>query len=154
MRERIALVTGSSRGLGRSIALGLADSVGGVAVHYHTRKDRAEEVVDQIGSKGVRSAAFQADLIHEKEAGSLVRRVIEEFGRIDVLVNSFGPILVKRWIEVTSEEWEDIFRSNLLSSLYCIRAVLRDMRSQKWGRIINMGYSRVEQLTAFQTITP
>lgn len=154
MREQIALVTGSSRGLGKHIALCLAETASGVAVHYFQRKKEAEKVVASIETKGIRSAAFRADLLQEKEARNLIRRVIEEFGRIDILVNSFGPILVKRWNALTSKEWEDTFRSNLLSSFFCIQEVLQDMRSRKWGRIINIGYSRVEQLSSFQTITP
>jgi 3-oxoacyl-[acyl-carrier protein] reductase len=154
MREKIALVTGSSRGLGKHIALCLAEAASGVAVHYFQRKKEAGKVVASIETKGIRSTAFRADLLQEKEARNLVHRVIEEFGRIDILVNSFGPILVRPWNDVTAKEWEDIFRSNLLSSFFCIQEALQDMRSRKWGRIINIGYSRVEQLSSFQTITP
>ena len=84
----------------------------------------------------------------------MVRAVIKRFGRIDILINNFGPILVKNWKEVTQEEWEEIFRGNLISSLSCMKAVLAGMRERRWGRIVNLGYSRVEQLTAFPTIAP
>jgi len=154
VQERIALVTGSSRGIGRDIALRLADICSGVAVHYLTNRQAAEKAVNRIKEKGKLSASFQADLTREKEAVSLVRNVEQEFGRIDILVNNFGPILVKPWEKVTSFEWESVIRSNLLSALFCTKAVLPGMRQREWGRIVNLGYSRAEQLAAFSTITP
>ncbi len=154
MKDTVALVTGSSRGIGRDIAIKLGGKTNAVAVHYHSRRQEAESVVETIRIRGGQGAVFQADLTKEHEARSLVQNVIKEFGRIDILVNNFGPILVKPWQEVTAEEWEAVFRSNLLSALFCIQEALPNMRDRKWGRIVNFGYSRVEQLTSFQTITP
>ena len=154
MKDKIALVTGSSRGIGREIALRLADVVCGVAVHYKSNRRAAEDVVRKIRQKGRLGASFRADLTREKNAIALVRRVEEKFGRIDVLVNNFGPILVKPWEKVSSSEWDYLLRSNLMSALWCLKAVLPGMRKRKWGRIINIGYSRVEQLVAFSTMTP
>jgi len=154
MKDKIALVTGSSRGIGRDIALKLADVTSGVAVHYKEERKAAEDVARQIKEKGKLSASFPADLTEEREAFALVRKVEEEFGKIDILVNNFGPILVKPWEKVTSSEWEYVLRSNLLSALYCLKAALPGMRKRKWGRVINLGYSRAEQLVAFSTITP
>ncbi|MGB6339953.1 MAG: SDR family oxidoreductase [Candidatus Aminicenantaceae bacterium] len=154
MEDRIALVTGSSRGIGRDIALKLAESVGGVAVHYFSQRQDALGVVENIRQKGTRSVAFRADLSNEKSANLLIQRVQDRFGRLDILINNFGPILVKPWKKVTTKEWESVYRNNLLSALFCMKAALPGMRRRKWGRIVNLGYSRVEQLTAFTTITP
>jgi len=154
MKDKIALATGSSRGIGRDIALKLADVTSGVAVHYKSNRKAAEEVARKIREKGKLGASFRADLTKEREATALVRKVEEKFSKIDILVNNFGPILVKSWEKVTSLEWDYILHSNLLSSLYCLRAVLLGMRKRKWGRIVNLGYSRAEQLVAFSTITP
>jgi 3-oxoacyl-[acyl-carrier protein] reductase len=154
MDKRIALVTGSSKGIGRDIAIRLAEVCSGVAVHYMIKTQAAEKVVDRIKEKGKLSESFRADLTKEKEAVSLIRNVEEKFGKIDILVNNFGPILVKPWEQVTSFEWELVLRANLLSALYCLKAVLPGMRKREWGRIVNLGYSRVEQLVAFSTITP
>jgi 3-oxoacyl-[acyl-carrier protein] reductase len=85
---------------------------------------------------------------------ALVRKVEEKFGKIDILVNNVGPILVKSWEKVKSSEWDYILHSNLMSALYCLKAVLPGMRQRKWGRIINLGYSRAEQLVAFSKIAP
>lgn len=154
MKEKVALVTGSSRGLGRAIALKLADFVSGVAVHYHFRKKAAGEVVKEIEGKGKKSAAFAADLTRKDEVNGLISDVKKKFNSIDILINNFGPILVKPWERVTNAEWEYILRGNLGSALYCLKAVLPGMKERKWGRIINIGYSRVEQLVAFSSITP
>ncbi len=154
MKDTITLVTGSSRGIGRDIALKLGGKTNVVAVHYHSQKQKAKSVVETLRIRGGQGAVFQADLTREHEARSLVQNVITKFGRIDILVNNFGPILVKPWQEVAAEEWEAVFRSNLLSALFCIQEVLPNMRDRKWGRIVNLGYSRVEQLMSFQTITP
>jgi 3-oxoacyl-[acyl-carrier protein] reductase len=154
MNEKIALVTGSSQGIGREIALRLAKVVSGVAVHYKNNRQAASEVVKEIKNNGKLSVSFQADLTKESEAITLIKKVEEKFGKIDILVNNFGPMLVKPWEKVTPSEWDFILRGNLSSALSCLKAVLLGMRERKWGRIINLGYSRAEQLVAFPTITP
>lgn len=152
--DQIALVTGSTRGIGRDIAFSLADTASGVAVHFNKNSKAAEEVVAEIKKKGKKSKAFRADLTCEKEAVNLIEEVEKYFGKVDILVNNFGPILVKPWEEVTSEEWKGIFQGNLLSALFCLKSALPGMRKRGWGRIINLGYSRAEQITAFPTIAP
>jgi len=153
-KEKVALVTGSSRGIGREIALRLADVVSGVAVHYKHDRKAASAVVKEIKEKGKSSASFPADLTRESEAIALIKKVEEKFKKIDILVNNFGPILIKPWEKVTPSEWDFILRGNLSSALSCLKTVLPGMRKRKWGRIINLGYSRAEQLKAFPTITP
>jgi len=154
MKEKIALVTGSSRGLGREIALRLADIVSGVAVHYRNNRQAATEVVKKIREKGRLSAPFRADLTKEREALALIKEVEKKFKKVDILINNFGPLLVKSWEDVSPPEWDFILRGNLSSALSCLKAVLPGMRKRKWGRVINLGYSRAEQLVAFPTITP
>jgi len=154
MNDKIALVTGSNRGMGREIALRMADITSGVAIHYKNNRKAAEEAVRKIREKGKLGRAFRADLTKDREAAALVKKVEEKFGKVDILINNFGPILVKSWEKVTPSDWEFILRSNLGSAVSCIKAVVPGMRKRKWGRIINLGYSRVEQLVAFPTITP
>lgn len=154
MKDKIALVTGSSRGIGRDIALSLADIASGVAVHYKSDRDEALEVVKVIKQQGKLSASFKADLTKGGTASDLIKKVEKKFGKIDILINNFGPILVKPWEKVTSKDWEYILRSNLESAFFCLKAALPGMRKRKWGRIINIGYSRAEQLVAFPTVMP
>ncbi|NIM59473.1 MAG: SDR family oxidoreductase [Candidatus Aminicenantes bacterium] len=154
MEDRIALVTGSSSGIGQDIALKLADATSGVAVHYRNNRNAAEKVVKKIRETGKLARCFRANLTKEKEALALIKKVEEKFGRVDILVNNVGPILVRSWEKVESLEWDYILHSNLMSALYCLKAVLPGMRKRKWGRIINLGYSRAEQLVAFSKIVP
>jgi 3-oxoacyl-[acyl-carrier protein] reductase len=154
MSERIVLVTGSSRGLGRDIALTMAETASGVAVHYYQDSTAAEKTVRNIEKKGTPAAALAADLTVEEEAGRLIRETEDRFGRLDILVNNYGPILEKGWVELTRTDWDRSLQSNLYSAWFCMKAVLPGMRRREWGRIINIGYSRVEQLTAFRKILP
>jgi 3-oxoacyl-[acyl-carrier protein] reductase len=151
---KIALVSASSRGIGREIAIRLADDVAAVAVHYKSSRQAAEDVVGEIKKKGKLCRAFPADLNKENDATSLVSAAEAEFGRIDILVNNYGPLISKPWQDVTTEDWEAMFRGDFLSALHCLKAALPGMRARKWGRIINIGYSRVEHLGAFSMIAP
>jgi 3-oxoacyl-[acyl-carrier protein] reductase len=154
MSLRIALVTGASRGMGRAIALRLAEDVSGVAVHYLTHRDEAQELAAAIREKGKLSAVFRADLTKKAQAAGLIKKVEERFARIDILVNNVGPFLVKPWDQLEVADWERVLRGNLFGSYFCAKAALAGMRKRKWGRIINIGYSRAEHLGAFPTIAP
>jgi len=151
---RIALVTGAARGMGRAIALRLAEDVSGVAVHYLTRRDEAQELAAAIREKGKLSAVFKADLTKKAQAAGLIKKVEERFARIDILVNNVGPFLVKPWDQLEVADWERVLRGNLFGSYFCAKAALAGMRKRKWGRIVNIGYSRAEHLGAFPTIAP
>jgi 3-oxoacyl-[acyl-carrier protein] reductase len=151
---RIVLVTGSSRGMGKNIALRLADKAAGVIVHYRSDRKAAIGVVREIEKKGKLSGCLQADLTQEDQAFSFVREAEEMFGRIDILINNVGPIMNKSWEKLDSEDWERMWRGNLGSAFFCLKAMLPGMRIRKWGRIVNMGFSRVEQLVAYRNIVP
>jgi 3-oxoacyl-[acyl-carrier protein] reductase len=140
--------------LGKNIAIRLADSVAGVAVHFKSDRNSAKKTVEEIKAKGKPSRAFQADLTLEDQAGTFINKVEKEFGRIDILVNNVGPILTKPWIRLNAEDWDAMWRGNLGSAFFCLKATLQGMRKRKWGRIINFGFSRVEQLSAYNEIVP
>lgn len=154
MSLRIALVTGAARGMGRAIALRLAEDVSGVAIHYYSRRDEAQELAAAIRDKAKLAAVFRADLTKKAQAAGLVKKVEERFGRIDVLVNNVGLFVVKPWDQLEVADWELALRGNLLGSYFCLKAALPGMRKRKWGRIVNIGYSRAERLGAFPTIVP
>jgi 3-oxoacyl-[acyl-carrier protein] reductase len=154
MSLRIALVTGASRGIGRAIALRLAEDVSGVAVHYFSRRDEAQELAAAIRDKGKLAAVFRADLTKKAQAAGLVKKVEERFARVDILVNNIGPFLVKPWDQLEVADWERVLRGNLLGAYFCMKAALPGMRKRNWGRIINIGYSRAEQIGSFPTIAP
>jgi len=152
--HRVALVTGASGGLGREIAVSMAGLAATVIVHYHRDRRGAEETARRIGKAGAESVVHPADLSDESEARGLVVETEKAFGRLDILVNTVGPMLVKSWDRLTAADWEDMFRRNLWSSYFCLAAALPGMRSRRFGRIINVGFGRAEQLAAFPTILP
>ncbi len=154
MDDRIALVTGSSRGMGKNIALRLADQAAGVIVHFKSNRKAAADVVNEIEKKGKLSGCLQADLTQEDKAYSFIREAEELFGRVDILINNVGPIMDKPWEKLNFEDWDRMWRGNLGSALFCMKAALPGMRSRNWGRIVNLGFSRVEQLVAYRNIVP
>jgi 3-oxoacyl-[acyl-carrier protein] reductase len=154
MNNKAALVTGSSRGIGREIALILADEGISVAVHCLRNTKEAEKTAGSVRESGAQTAVFQADLTDEPAVAGLIRDVQAHFGRIDILVNNVGPILAKRWDSLSGGDWDEVIRGNLHSAFFCIKSVLPGMKERGWGRIINIGYSRAEQLTPFFEITP
>jgi len=152
--KRCALVTGASGGLGREIAVSLAASAGAVIVHYFCNRKGAEETARRARKLGAESAVLQADLSSEEEARRLVAAAEKIRGRLDILVNNVGPIRFKAWDELAAADWEDALRTNLLGAYFCLAAALPGMRTRRFGRIINLGFGRVEQLAAFPTVLP
>ncbi|MCU0244634.1 MAG: SDR family oxidoreductase [Acidobacteria bacterium] len=154
MSLRIALVTGAARGMGRAIALRLAEDVSGVAVHYLASRDEALDLAGKLKEQGKLAAVFRADLTKKAQAAGLVKKVEERFGRLDVLVNNVGTFLVKPWDQLEVADWEKVLRGNLLGSYFCMKAAVPGMRKRQWGRIVNIGYSRAEHIGAYPTIVP
>jgi 3-oxoacyl-[acyl-carrier protein] reductase len=151
--DRVALITGAGRGIGRAIALGLADECRAVAVHYHRDQAAAEAAARSVRAEGAESFVVRADLSREADAVRVVRAVEKRFGRLDILVNNVGPFLMKPWVRLTAADWEAMFRGNLLASFFTLRAALPGMKRRGWGRIVNVGFGRVEQAAAFPTVT-
>ena len=152
--RHVLLVTGSAKGLGREIALRLADRAVAVGVHGRRVTPAAEAAAAEIQQRGVQSRVFAGDLTDEKEAARVVGEAEAAFGRIDILVNNVGPLRNRRWRDTDGDDWQVHYAGNVLTALHCIQAVLPGMRRRGWGRIINLGYSRVEQIQGYSTIAP
>ncbi|WP_449284670.1 3-oxoacyl-[acyl-carrier-protein] reductase [Marinobacter sp. PE14] len=138
LKGKVALVTGASRGIGRHIALQLAQRGADVAINYRSRQHEGDEVAKEIEATGVRALAFQADLSKMPEARSLVRQVQEQWGRIDILVNNAGITKDKSMKKLTDDDWNDVLDTNLGSVYATCSEVLKIMMDQKYGRIINI----------------
>lgn len=151
---KIALVTGSSRGIGRAIALGLAEEGAKVVVNYLLNRDLAEGVVREINERGGMAIAIQGDVTRVKDVEELVERALKEFGKIDILINNVGPILYKALSEITPDEWSKIIDGNLTSVFYCSRVALKGMREKGWGRIVNTAYAGAQFINAKESIVP
>jgi len=139
LKGKVALVTGASRGIGRHIALQLAQRGADVAINYRSRQPEGDEVAREIEATGVRALAFKADLSKMPEARSLVRQVQDEWGRIDILVNNAGITKDKSMKKLTDDDdWNDVLDTNLGSVYATCSEVLKIMMDQKYGRIINI----------------
>lgn len=138
LKGKVALVTGASRGIGRHIALQLAQRGADVAINYRSRKPEGDEVAKEIEATGVRALAFKADLSKMPEARSLVRQVRDQWGRIDILVNNAGITKDKSMKKLTDDDWNDVLDTNLGSVYATCSEVLKIMMDQKYGRIINI----------------
>ncbi len=142
--ERIAIITGSGKGIGKGIAQRLAADGMAVVVNYLRDQTSAEETLSQVQALAPRSIAVQADVATAEGAKRLVEETVKALGRIDVLVNNAGPFLVKSLFDTEVEEWQRIIDGNLSSAFYCIKFALPAMRTQKSGNIINIGSLNVE----------
>jgi 3-oxoacyl-[acyl-carrier protein] reductase len=132
--DRVALVTGSSRGIGRAIALELARAGANLVIHYRTRQDSAIEVRAAIQSLGRACSVVQADLGRPADVDRLVR----EAGPVDILVNNAGIAKPQPFEEITAADWDEVVGINLKPCFLLTQAMLPHMRGRRWGRIINL----------------
>ncbi|MEM3573469.1 MAG: 3-oxoacyl-ACP reductase family protein [Nitrososphaeria archaeon] len=139
LKDKVCLVTGASRGIGRAIAITFGREGADVAVNYSRSREKAEEVVNEIIKFGRKAITVKADVSNKEEVNKMVETVIKEFGKIDVLVNNAGitwkPTKI---LEGTKEEWEKVLGVNLLGTYYCIQAVAPHMIKRRYGKIINI----------------
>ncbi len=136
--QRVVLVTGSSRGLGRAAALRFGDLGYRVAVHYSSSQAEADEVAEAIRNAGAEAAVFGADVSQEDACTDLVKAVTKHFGALDILVNNAGITRDGLALRMKSGDWQKVLDTNLSSAFYLSKTALRGMLSNKWGRIINV----------------
>jgi 3-oxoacyl-[acyl-carrier protein] reductase len=135
---KVALVTGSSRGIGRAIAISLAQAGVNVAVNYRSGAAQADKTVREVRAAGRQTVAVQADVAVAGDVARLVQRVRDELGPIDILVNNAGITRPQPVEEIREQDWDDLIDVNLKSCFLVTQAVLPGMRERRWGRIINL----------------
>ncbi|NIN63764.1 MAG: 3-oxoacyl-[acyl-carrier-protein] reductase [Anaerolineae bacterium] len=138
LTDRVAVVTGSSRGIGRAIALKLASLGAKVVVNYYGSEDAAEEVVEEIKSGGGEAIAVQADVKDSEQAKELIGAALEAFGRLDILVNNVGITRDTLLMRMKEDDWDIVMNTNLKGTFNCTKAAQRTMIKQRYGRIINI----------------
>ncbi len=138
LTNRVALVTGGSRGIGRAIALALAETGASVAVNYRDQAQAASEVAAAIRATGRRAMAVAADVSDSAAVSGMVRAVEAELGPVDVLINNAGIAIIRNVDELTEQEFDLTLAVNLKSAFLCTQAVLPGMRARHWGRIVNV----------------
>jgi len=153
MSEKVALITGGARGIGRAIALDLAERGWAVAVCYRKSAEQASEIIENAQKKGAKGLAIQCDVSDAKAAQEMVRQVEREWGRIDALINCAGPYHRVNLLEESLEGWHSMFDTNLHPAFYLSQAVAAGMIERKWGRIICFSMANADQLIAQPQLT-
>lgn len=139
LSDRVALVTGGSRGIGRAIALHLAACGARVVVNYQSNAAAAEAVVAEIAAAGGQAHAVQADVGDADQAAALVAAAVETYGRLDILINNAGITRDNLLMRMSAADWEAVLHTNLTGAFNCIKAAQRQMLRQRYGRIIQIG---------------
>jgi 3-oxoacyl-[acyl-carrier protein] reductase len=136
--DRVAIVTGSGRGIGRAIALELARQGATIVINDVGDAAPAQQVSQEIQSQGGRSQVILADISQPAEASRLVDNTLTAYGKVDILVNNAGITRDQLVLRMSDEDWDRVLSVNLKGAFLCIRAALRPMLKQRWGRIINI----------------
>lgn len=135
---RLAVVTGGGRGIGRAIAVRLADEGANVAVVYRSNDDAAQETADLVRKAGVECEVFKGDVASPDDVQGMFKGINEKFGRLDILVNNAGVTRDNIMMRMKEEEFDEVLRTNLKGTYLCTRAALRGMVRARWGRIVNI----------------
>ena len=139
MSGEVAWVTGSSKGIGRAVSIGLAEQGCNVVVHYNSSEDQAREVAERIEAHGVEALLVKGDVTYSEDVRRMAAEVEDRYGRVDILVNNAGSMVERLTLaEMTEDAWDRIMDVNLKSVYLCSQAVLPAMKRQGGGRIINM----------------
>ncbi len=138
LNGKVVLITGSSRGIGRDIAIEMAESGAMIAINYMTDEEGAEETINLINEIGVYSKKYKADVRSFKESENMIENIVKDFGKIDVLVNNAGISSIGVFIDTTEKEYDNILNSNFKSVYNCTHAALKNMLGRKSGVIINI----------------
>ena len=140
IKNKNALITGASKGIGRAIAIELAKQGVNVAINYNKSKKEAEEISSElINEYNVKSIILKGDVSNKKDCNLLVQESIATFGNLDILVNNAGIIDDNLLIRMSDEAWDRVLRTNLDSIFYCSKPAIKSMLKKKWGRILNIG---------------
>jgi 3-oxoacyl-[acyl-carrier protein] reductase len=136
--QRIAVVTGASRGIGRAIALALGAAGCAVCVNYRAQAEAADEVVATISRAGGRAVAIQGDIAKRDDVDALFRQVQETLGPVSILVNNAGIRRDTLLLRLSDDDWDSVLDTNLRGAFMCTKAAMRSMVKARWGRVINI----------------
>jgi 3-oxoacyl-[acyl-carrier protein] reductase len=151
--EKVALITGGSRGIGHTLALHLAKQGWAVAICYRNSAAEAQATLAGIQEKGGRGLALRCDVSDHQAAAELVQQIEKAWGRLDALINGAGPYHRVHLLDETIAGWHEMFDNNLHPVFYLSRAVAPGMRERQWGRIINFSMANADQLVGQPFVT-
>jgi len=153
MDERVALITGGAKGIGRAVAIDLAAQGWSTAVCYRKSADAAAEVVEAAEKKGAKALAIQCDVSDPQAAAGMVERLEKDWGRVDALINGAGPYHRIDLLKETIEGWRSMFDNNLHPVFYLARAAMPGMIARRWGRIVGFSMANADQMIAQPQLT-
>ena len=140
IKNKNALITGASKGIGRAISIELAKQGVNVAINYNKSKKEAEEISNELmNAYNVKSIILKGDVSDKNDCSSIVQESINTFGNLDILVNNAGIIDDNLLIRMSDDAWDKVLRTNLDSIFYCTKPAIKSMLKNKWGRILNIG---------------
>ena len=137
LNDKVVIITGASRGIGRAIAKRFAQEGAKVVINYNKSEDKASRLVDEIRKNGGQALAVRADVSKSDEVKQLVKKTVETYGRVDILVNNAGVMFQKTFLDATEEIWDQTIDINLKGAYLCSKEVAPIMLKQKKGKIIN-----------------
>jgi 3-oxoacyl-[acyl-carrier protein] reductase len=135
---RVAVVTGGGRGIGRAVAVRLANEGANVTISYRSNDASAEEVAEEVRAAGAQCEIFKGDVSSPEDVDALFRGVRDAFGQVDILVNNAGLTRDNLMMRMKESEFDEVLRTNLKGTYLCTRAALRPMIRARWGRIVNV----------------
>ena len=138
LKDRVAIITGASQSIGKAVAIRFAEEGASVVVNYLNSKTLAEEVALAIRKRGGKAMAVQANVAEENEVARMVDICLNEFGKVDILVNNAAIDPRKKWNEITVAEWDQVMANNVRSQFICCKAVFPNMKKHGYGKIINV----------------
>jgi 3-oxoacyl-[acyl-carrier protein] reductase len=141
---KVAIITGSSRGIGRVVAEQLADLGAKVVINYSSNRQKADEVVKSIAKKGGKAVALQADLSKLNAVKELFTKTIDEFGRLDILINNAGLMITKPLLDITEDDFDKQFAVNVKGTFFACQQAMKHMENK--GRIVNFSTSVAGQM--------
>jgi 3-oxoacyl-[acyl-carrier protein] reductase len=153
MNDKVALITGGAKGIGRAVALDLAKQGWAVAVCYRKSAEDGAEVVATVEKMGMKGLAIQCDVSEPEAARQMVKQVEDAWGRIDVLIHGAGPYHRVNILEESVEGWHSMFDNNLHPVFYLSQAAAAGMIGRKWGRIVCFSMANADQLIAQPQLT-
>lgn len=138
LKGKTSIITGASRGIGRAIAVMLAEAGSDIVVNYHKSKDKADEVVAELTRLGVKAKAYQADVSDEQQANEMIEQALADFGPIQIVVNNAGITEDRSFLKMTRDQWHKVVLVNLDSVFNITHKLLPIMVEHKWGRIVSI----------------
>ncbi len=138
LQDKVAIITGGSRGIGEAIAKRYAEQGASVAFTYRSSEERAKKIETELQAMGVKAKGYKSDASSYEQAEALVKDVLEEFGRVDILINNAGITRDNLMLRMTEEQWDQVIETNLKSVFNLTKQVIRPMMKNRSGSIINM----------------